>query len=74
MAAILDVAKPGERIFAVSFGSGAGSDGFDITVTDEIEKMDRDAAARVEDLIARKKYVDYGVYAKLREKIHMKGE
>ncbi|MCD6461654.1 MAG: hydroxymethylglutaryl-CoA synthase [Thermoplasmata archaeon] len=74
LAAILDVAKPGERIFAVSFGSGAGSDGFDITVTDEIEKMDRDAAARVEDLIARKKYVDYGVYAKLREKIHMKGE
>ncbi len=72
LSAVLDVAKPGDRIFAVSFGSGAGSDGFDITITDEIERFNRDAAPTVEALISRKKYIDYGVYAKLREKIIMK--
>ncbi|MDG6221380.1 MAG: hydroxymethylglutaryl-CoA synthase, partial [Candidatus Thermoplasmatota archaeon] len=73
LAAILDEAQPGDRIFAVSYGSGAGSDGFDITVTDEMAKYDRGAGAFVKDLIARKDFVDYGTYAKLREKITMKG-
>ncbi len=37
LTAILDVAKPGDRIFMVSYGSGAGSDGFVYTVTDAIK-------------------------------------
>jgi len=71
LAAILDEAEPGDRIFVTSFGSGAGSDGFDITVTDEMANIDRTKGSMLEDLIARKKFVEYGVYAKLREKIMM---
>lgn len=74
LSAVLDVAKPGERIFVVSYGSGAGSDGFDITVTDEILKLRRDAAPTVKQYVDRKKNVDYAIYAKMRGKIRMAGE
>lgn len=73
LAAVLDVAKPGQRIFAVAYGSGAGSDAFDITVTDEIEKLDRAAAPTVKELVENKKFLDYATYAKYRGKIRMKG-
>ena len=68
-AAILDVAKPGDRILLVSFGSGAGSDAFAITVTDAIEELNRNPG--VWDKIADKVYIDYGTYAKFRRKIKM---
>ncbi|PKK81486.1 MAG: hydroxymethylglutaryl-CoA synthase [Thermoplasmata archaeon HGW-Thermoplasmata-2] len=73
LSSILDVAKPGERIFVVSYGSGAGSDGFDITVTDGIEKLNRKAAPSVADYVGRKKNVDYATYAKMCGKIRMEG-
>ena len=69
LAAILDVAKPGDRILAIAYGSGAGSDGFDITVTDQIKKIDR--SETVEDMIARMKIVNYATYAKYRGKLNM---
>jgi hydroxymethylglutaryl-CoA synthase len=72
LASILDVAKPGQRIFAVAYGSGAGSDAFDITVTDEIERLNRDAAPTVKELVENKKFLDYATYAKYRGKIKMK--
>jgi hydroxymethylglutaryl-CoA synthase len=39
LTAILDVAKPGDKIFMVSYGSGAGSDGFIYTCTDRLPEV-----------------------------------
>ncbi len=66
LASVLDVAKPGERVFLTSYGSGAGSDAFDITITDEIKKMDRAKAPLVSTMVENKEYVDYATYAKYR--------
>jgi len=73
LAATLDVAKPDDRIFVTSFGSGAGSDAFDITVTDAIEggAFDRAAAPTVEQLLENPIYLDYALYAKHKGKIVM---
>ena len=65
LSAILDVAKPGDRILATSFGSGAGSDAFDILVTDKIESR-RDLATHTQDYIARRTPIDYATYARFR--------
>ena len=70
LAAVLDIAKPGDRIFVTSYGSGAGSDSFDITVTDAIlDKIDRNKAPSVESMLEKKKYLDYAVYARHKGKI-----
>ncbi len=72
LAAVLDVAKPGDRIFVTSYGSGAGSDAFDITVTDAIlHKIDRSQGPSVEQMLSTKKYLDYAVYARHKGKIRM---
>ncbi len=69
LSATLDVAKPGDLIFMVSFGSGAGSDGFIYRVTERIEEV-RDKAPKFKELInSNKMYLDYGLYAKFRGKI-----
>ncbi|HII84816.1 MAG TPA: hydroxymethylglutaryl-CoA synthase [Methanobacterium subterraneum] len=72
LAAILDIAQPGERIFAVSYGSGAGSDAFSITVNEQIEEK-RDLAPKVQDMIKNKEYVNYAIYAKFKGKMRMAG-
>ena len=71
LTATLDVAEPGDRILLVSFGSGAGSDAFDITVTDKILER-RDKALKTQDYIARRVEIDYATYARYRGKITMK--
>jgi hydroxymethylglutaryl-CoA synthase len=71
LTAILDVARPGDLIFMVSFGSGAGSDGFTFRVTDEINKV-QDRAPKVRQMLDEKKiYLNYGEYAKFRRKIKL---
>ena len=71
LTATLDVAQPGDRILLVSFGSGAGSDAFDLTVTDKIVER-RDKAKKTQDYIARRIEIDYATYARYRGKITMK--
>jgi hydroxymethylglutaryl-CoA synthase len=71
LTAILDIAEPGDRILMVSFGSGAGSDAFAISVTDLIRER-RDYAPRTQDYIARRTQIDYAAYARMRGKLVMK--
>ena len=69
LTATLDISKPGDMIMIVSYGSGAGSDGFVFRVTDRIGEV-RDLAPRTRDLLDKNKnYIEYGVYAKYRRKI-----
>lgn len=65
LAAVLDHAKPGDRILVVSYGSGAGSDAFSIVARDAIEKK-RDAAPKVNDYVNKKMHIDYSTYVKYR--------
>ena len=67
LAAVLDVAKPGQRILMVSYGSGAGSDAFEITATKNILK--KRAVVPLRKAIEDKEYVDYAQYAIQRRKI-----
>jgi len=69
LCAALDVAEPGQRIFLVSYGSGAGSDGFTFTVTDRIREV-RALAPTVEQILSRPTVqLDYTGYARFRSKI-----
>ncbi len=65
LTAILDIARPGDRILMVSYGSGAGSDAFDILVTERIEVV-RDRAPRTQDYIDRRTPIDYATYCRYR--------
>ncbi|HHS14492.1 MAG TPA: hydroxymethylglutaryl-CoA synthase [bacterium] len=69
LSATLDVAKPGDRILMISYGSGAGSDSFVWTVTDRIDEVRNAAPATRAMLEDHPRYVDYGTYAKFRGKI-----
>ena len=70
LAATLDIAKAGDRIFMTSFGSGAGSDSFSYTVTDRIEQI-RNGAPSVEKLLADPIYINYATYARHKNKIKL---
>jgi hydroxymethylglutaryl-CoA synthase len=69
LAAVLDVAEPGDKILVTSFGSGAASDSFVFQATDLLPTK-RDLAPTVRSMLdAPHHYLTYGQYAKLREKI-----
>jgi len=69
LTAILDVAKPGDKVFMCSYGSGAGSDAFIYTVTDRITEVQKAAVRTREMLDENQIYLEYGEYAKFRHKI-----
>jgi hydroxymethylglutaryl-CoA synthase len=70
LAAVLDIAKPDERILMISYGSGSGSDAFILTVQKEIVER-RKLIPKVQDYIDHKTFLDYSMYAKHRGKIKM---
>ncbi len=63
LGATLDVAQPGDTIFVTSYGSGAGSDAYALTVTEGILER-RGRAPLTEAYLRRQVFVDYGVYVK----------
>lgn len=66
LASVLDQAEDGEKIFVVSFGSGAGSDAFSFTVKEGVENND-DVVPKVKEFVKEKEYINYGKYAKMRD-------
>ncbi len=71
LAAILDTARGGERIFFCSYGSGAGSDAFSFVTTPRLETA-RDKAPLVADYLARRLPIeDYGTYLRAAGKIRV---
>lgn len=67
LAAVLESAEPGDRILMVSYGSGAGSDAFSLLVKNIPTRGN--PAPLISQLLNRKKYIDYAVYARFRGKI-----
>jgi hydroxymethylglutaryl-CoA synthase len=64
----LDHAEPGDRVLLVSYGSGAGSDAFDLLVGDRIAER-RDLAPKTEDYVTRRTQIDYALYVRFRGKL-----
>jgi hydroxymethylglutaryl-CoA synthase len=72
LAAVLDIAKPHQKIFMVSYGSGAGSDAFLWETTNSIKKLQKrrqDLHATVLHQIQRKTMIPYVEYLKKTHKI-----
>jgi hydroxymethylglutaryl-CoA synthase len=74
LANVLDHARPGERILVVGYGSGAGSDAFDLTVTEGIDSIDKSIGTPVEHALHHGVPLNYATYAKFRGKIRLPGE
>jgi hydroxymethylglutaryl-CoA synthase len=73
LANVLDYAKPGEKILVVGYGSGAGSDAFDLETTDELAAFDHHQGRPVQYYLDHGVEIPYAVYAKFRGKIRMAG-
>ncbi len=68
LTAVLDTAQPGDRILMISYGSGAGSDAFDLIVTERINEV-RNRATTTRDYIKRRTPIDYATYCRFRDKL-----
>ncbi len=70
LTAILDIAEPGDRILMVSYGSGAGSDAFDLTVTDRLPEVQH-LGTTTEAYISRRTEINYATYTRYRDKLKL---
>lgn len=68
LAAVLDEAKPRDKILLASFGSGAGSDAICIEVLDGIEKT-RGVNPTVKSMVEHNSKIDYATYSRFRDKL-----
>lgn len=68
LASVLDVSDPGDLILATSYGSGAGSDAFEIRVTEKIKKI-QSHSPTVEDFLGSEDYLSYGKYVRYKGKV-----
>jgi hydroxymethylglutaryl-CoA synthase len=68
LAAILDIAKPDDRILLASYGSGAGSDAYSFIATKQL----KESQSRQRFTVAYQseneflQFVDYGTYRRLK--------
>jgi len=65
LCAMLDVARPGDRILVASYGSGSGSDAMSLVATDQLVEK-RNKAPLVENYLTQKECIDYLTYLKFR--------
>ncbi len=68
LSAVLDQARAGERILLISYGSGGGSDAFDLTVQGDLTSW-QERGPTTQDYVKRKTMIDYATYARLVGKI-----
>ena len=65
LAAILDIAKPNQKIFLCSYGSGAGSDAFILETTPLITVYQKRSTQKVARQIKQKEYIEYSSLIKI---------
>jgi hydroxymethylglutaryl-CoA synthase len=68
LASVLDIAQPNKKIFFVSYGSGAGSDGFIFQTTKHIVKKQK-GLRTVKQMFGDKIYISYSQYLKQTHKL-----
>lgn len=65
LAKTLDIAKPKQKIFVCSYGSGAGSDAFALQTTEQITTFRKNLKNPVSQQLINKAYCDYAHYLKI---------
>lgn len=65
LAAVLDIAKPNQKIFLCSYGSGAGSDAFVTETTPQISTYQKNKQINITKQIQNKEYIEYSQLLKM---------
>ena len=68
LTAVLDVARPGDRVLIASYGSGAGSDAISFRINEKIVARQNNAPV-TRDYIARRRAIDYATYVRYTNKL-----